>query len=193
MPYILLDTETTGLDPATSDVIELGACVLDESLALVGPEFECTIRPVKPVNPQAIAINGHDWALNCASEGWMSALDRADAWKSFTAWIREHYGPKGWIVMVGWNVSFDHAHLRALCDSVCGWWPFHFQVLDLLQICRYMDVRAGRSRFSYRLDRLAQELGGVPKDGKLHTALTDARTALAVLERFEAGCCVLVV
>jgi len=183
--YLLIDTETSGLLPATSDVIEIGACALAGDLTLAGPEFHRLIRPTLPVAREAINVNGHTWALDPDSPGWTEALEPRAAWLAFEDWIREHYGTRGWIVMVGWNVGFDHAQLKMLCDRAAGWWPFHFQTLDLLTVCRYLDIRADRSRRSYRLDALAKELGGVPKDGKLHTAMTDAKTCLAVLERFE--------
>lgn len=132
--YLLLDTETAGLDPECNPLLEIGARVLtpelekDESvepfLCFVKPILAGTShedQPVEEIDPMAIKINGHTWVYDKESPEYKRAHDPVEAWVLFSAWLRENYKLKNYkrIVMAGWNVNFDVKFLKRLFR---GWY-----------------------------------------------------------------------
>jgi len=191
--YIALDTETTGLDPAANSIIELAAVALDDQLRPRDEEdtFQTLVRPLPhlKIEPQALKVNGHYWCRDTTSETYNKALPYQEAWNSFMEYMARHFGknPK-WIIMIGWNPSFDEAFLREMHRNVSdGAWPFHYHKLDYLSICRYLDIRAGRTRRTYKLASVArqclseEEMAGLVE----HTALADTLLAIKTLEAVE--------
>lgn len=135
--YLALDLETSGLDPATSDILELAAVPLDERLEPVGKGFEMLVRPAREVSTKACEINGHWWAIEQKGEEWENAHQPVHAWEWFHGWLTKQFHKPEWIVLVGWNVGFDQRHLRELYDRVaeCGTkWPFHYHIVDLIGV-----------------------------------------------------------
>lgn len=200
--YIAIDTETTGLDPEHACIIELAAIPLDSALRPqpgIDP-YRTYIRPRshKSISKKAIDINGHTWVYKQASEEYQGALSYDNAWKDFYGWLRQVYEKPSWIIPVGWNISFDEAFLRYLHAhpdvprTVGGGpatprypWPFHYHKIDLLAICRYLDLRAGRTRRSYKLEAMAEHFFGSIADFHMHTALGDVDMSLRVLQQME--------
>jgi DNA polymerase III alpha subunit (gram-positive type) len=194
--YLAIDVETTGLSPDIHCIVELAAMPLDAKLQkmLIEP-LHLFIRPPSDavVDPYALKINGHTWSLDTASEKYQQALEYDVALTALASYIEKHWGRwvnSPWIVPVGWNVSFDISFVQKLYShtplTTSSFWPFHYHTLDLLTICRYLDVCAGRERRSYKLDALVKEF--FPEEaakGEMHTALADCEMMLKVLEKFE--------
>ena len=58
MRQIVLDTETTGLDPAQGHrIIEIG-CVEIENRKLTGRHFQCYLNPDREIDAGAIEVHG---------------------------------------------------------------------------------------------------------------------------------------
>ena len=219
--YLLVDTETTGLDPNRHACLEIGAAVLDDKFELVPDAvFHRYIRPgpSAKIDAAAIQINGHGWAVDPSSETYLASPQPHEAWKQFFDWLAQHFAEAGipkQVIPVGWNVSFDVGFLRRLwCEylmdlavklNVQSWtqlrdhplkghgWPMHYHIIDLIGVCRYLDIRAGRSRKGYKLGIIADEVltpdareALHTKFGAAHTALADAYTALHVIRALEA-------
>lgn len=189
--YLLLDTETTGLNAREHDLVEMAAIALDEHCAkqdAISP-FHTLIRPRfgRKIDSRALAINHHVWCEDKGSEEYQSALCYLDAWNAFYTWLTQHYAPATWIVLVGWNVGFDEAFLREMHQSVAPStpWPFHYHKLDLLSICRFLDMRQGISRLSYSLEKMVETFSNGQRPETMHTALTDCLMALEVLGKVE--------
>jgi len=196
--YLCVDTETTGLEPEHCAMVEIGAIALNKRLRpLEGKSatLNLTLRPDKRVHEiqaKAIQINGHKWVYNENSQEWKDALPYEEAREVFHDFIVSHFPKPKFIVMVGWNVGFDERFLKAMYayqgeSNVSYGWPFHYHKLDLLAICRYLDLRAGRPpRKSYSLEALSKAYFG---DGMAkfaaHTAMGDAQMCLKVLEAME--------
>lgn len=68
--HLLVDTETSGLDPERNAILEVGAIALDDSLAPVGDPLEFTVRPRTgdEIEAEALRVNGHTWATDPASD-----------------------------------------------------------------------------------------------------------------------------
>jgi DNA polymerase-3 subunit epsilon/CBS domain-containing protein len=63
---VVLDTETTGLDPAKSNLIEIGAIRLRAGRIDETGSYRRLIRPPQPVPAQSTAIHGIDDAALAA-------------------------------------------------------------------------------------------------------------------------------
>jgi len=203
--YLAVDLETTGLDPSRNSIIEIGAVPLDEYLNR-RPDVEPFHTYVQPwpdaeVAQQALAVNKQFWVNKPESDEYKRALPYRQAWEAFWSFLYKHYGdnPK-FIVLVGWNVSFDEGFLKRMCvwsnvnervaihdDALKKYkWPFHWHKIDLLGVCRYLDARKGRPpRKSYRLEALAEHYYSALAKFAAHTAMGDCELQLKVLEAIE--------
>lgn len=203
--YVLLDTETTGLVAGQCSIIELGARELNDNFEEVGDEFHLEIRPIdgRFIHPKAIEVNGHTWASDPVERA--KRPGPIDAWNTFYQWLVDRFGVHEvkWIVLVGWNISFDETMLKdwhelarkndrlfrelnpdkpAYTDKP---WPFHYHKIDLLGTARYLDAMSGVTRRSYKLEHLAQELFGGVSKFTMHTALGDCYMALMCVKEIQ--------
>jgi DNA polymerase III epsilon subunit-like protein len=162
--YCFVDLETGDTDPATSDIIEIGAVRVDSATLSVRYTYESKVRPVRPVKAEAAALNGYvdlDWSgapgLDAALPGLFTALDGA--------------------VMVGAFPAFDWGFIVAGCASL-GIEPPKRASRRMLDVC---SMAAGLYD--------AEEIDGTSLNaicdyfgvrGQSHRALSDARRALDV-------------
>lgn len=193
--YLLVDVETGGLDPYRHALLEIGAVALDSGLKVrtnkkgIPVTFETKVCPCGGVVEEAaVEVNGHRWALNPRSTEYRTAPNSATARVAFNRWLEQHYGvAPSYVVLVGWNVGFDKGFLERLYRHGTANCPFHYHVLDLLGVARYLDALQGKIRKSYALQAIAGELGVKPR-GQAHTALADALLALDVVNTLQKTC-----
>ena len=155
-PMIALDIETTGLDPETDAVIEIGAVRFEGSR--VDDEWSTLVQPGRPLPPFIVDLTGiTDDMLRNAPR-----LSRVVA--DLAAFV-------GDAPVVGHNIAFDLSFLRrrGLFENNLA--------LDTYDLASVVLPDAGR----YRLTALAAALG-VPVLGQ-HRALTDARTTCQIFHR----------
>src|SRR5262245_19127574 len=57
---VVLDTETTGLDPASARIVEVGVVRIARGRVDAADTFHCLVRPDTPIPPAASAIHGID-------------------------------------------------------------------------------------------------------------------------------------
>ena len=156
---VVLDTETTGLDPASSRIIDIGAVRLGPDLRVV-ERFSTLVAPGVPL-PLHIRR--------------MLALDDADlagapAFPEAFAELRRFCGDA---VLAAHNAGFDREHLaaearRAGLPALGADW---FDTLDAALLL-YPELD------SHALDAMAEELD-LPRD--VHRALPDAEVAAALV------------
>lgn len=113
---VVVDLETTGLDPSCHDIIEMCAWAYDpRSLAVVpadsGGEFYSKMRPGRPENVSLDALEANKLKL----EDIMSWPDPKAVWPQFVRWLKrynkecnEYTAP----LAAGKNVAFDLAFIR---------------------------------------------------------------------------------
>jgi DNA polymerase III epsilon subunit-like protein len=125
----IVDVETTGLDPAYHEMVDLGAIYVDPDGRELG-RFFVRIRPRHPqrLDPGAAAVNGYSEAR------WheLGAVEEAEAvrrWLEFHATLAAGHR----VVFTALNVWFDQAFTTALLARNGKRWRdlFHYQVLDL--------------------------------------------------------------
>jgi ATP-dependent DNA helicase DinG len=155
-PLVALDIETTGLDPQTDAVIEIGA-VRFQGSRLDG-EWSTLVQPGRPLSPFITDLTGiTDDMLRNAPR-----LSRV---------LGDLHTFVGDLPVVGHSIGFDLSFLRpkgVLTDN---------QALDTYDLAAVVLPSAGR----YRLSALAATLA-VPIQGK-HRALADAHTTFQIFIR----------
>src|SRR5699024_4509183 len=99
--FVLIDLETTGLQPGRDEIIEFGALRIDGDKET---EFSCLVRPAGPLPKTIAELTGlTDETLQAQGLAMEQALQQ------FLTFI-------GRDKLVGYNLSFDMAFLRAACQ-----------------------------------------------------------------------------
>ena len=156
---VVLDTETTGLDPERDRVIDIGAVRLGPDLE-IGERFATLVDPGVPIPlfiTRLVGITDAD-------------VRGAPAFPEAFAALREFVGDA---VLVGHNVGFDRDHLAAGARRA-GLPPLANAWFDTLEAALLLYPELDR----HALAILAAELG---IERQAHRALPDAETAADVL------------
>jgi DNA polymerase III subunit epsilon len=156
MREIVLDTETTGLDPAKGDrIVEIGAVELVNHLA-TGKTFHAYINPERDVPPEAEAVHGLSTAFLKGKPVFAAIAEE------FLAFI-------GGDMLVIHNASFDTGFLNAELDYLGHPPILPERVLDTLQIARRKHPMGPNS-----LDALCKRYGVDNSKRTKHGALLDS-------------------
>jgi CBS domain-containing protein len=167
---VALDTETTGLDPASARLVEVAAVRLAGGRLDQASAFRRLVRPGVAIPAAATAIHGIDDAAIAQAPAF------AAVWPELAAFI-------GDAVVIGHSVGFDLAILKRECERAGLSWS------RPRSLCvRLLGEVAQHDLAGYSLDQLADWLG-VAVAGR-HSALGDAVTTsqifLALLPRLRA-------
>lgn len=158
--YIAIDLETTGLDPYTDGIVELGAVKFIEDGSIIDT-FESLADPGIPISLNAGKLHGikqHDLkGKPSPKEVWIYFLD----WAS-----NDH------LAFVAHNAGFEIGFLRSLYRDTFKMPEFQF--VDTLTLSR----RRLPNLISYRLVDLVPDLGC-----NSHRALADAKACSRLLVR----------
>ena len=158
---VVIDTETTGLDPRKARVIELAGVRLSAGKLVAGNSFRQLLRPADESIPAVTTrIHGIDDAMVAGSPLF------ADVWPRFNTFL-------GQTLVIGHAVGFDLAVLKRECDLAGLPWR-RPRTLDTRQLAQI----AAPELAGYSLDQLAAWTGVDVADR--HSALGDAITAARV-------------
>lgn len=167
---VVLDTETTGLDPAKAWIVEIGAFRLRGGKLDAEPSLHRRVQPGTPIPAEAVAIHGIDSA------------DVADA-PPFAAIASEVAEALDGAVVIGHAIGFDLAVLkREFARAGRDWTPP--RALDT----RMLAEIAAPGLAGYTIENLAAWLGldVVRRHSALGDAETAARIFLALLPKLRA-------
>lgn len=164
---LVVDLETTGLDPRSDAIVEIAACLLaPKTLTEVG-WFHSVVRTDVRMDARAASVHG------------VSLDDLADA-PPLASVIKDFAGfAPNQVILAGHNVSFDVAFLRAAYEQTNHRFEFDYHLLDIWSIAFFILGAEGVSLQSYSLDALCSLFG--IKRGQRHRALEDARASAAIL------------
>ncbi len=171
MRQIVLDTETTGLEPESGHrVIEIGALELIER-RLTGSRFHRYLNPERPVESGALRVHG------LSDEFLAEQPCFADVASDFLAYIADselviHNAP--------FDVGFLNAELRRLTSPTRI--EDHACVLDTLDLARQLHPGQRNS-----LDALCRRYEVDDSRRELHGALLDAELLAEVYLRMTGG------
>ena len=171
MTTILLDFETSGLNPYYADIIEIGAKVLgsdDYFEALVKPQsgdrLTHHISEITGITPKMLMYHGKNWK---------------NAYADFYNWLLEHLvsGETNTIVCHN-GLGFDFLFLKRILNEVrdtlktdiTGFEEIHLVYVDTLPVCKRLFVNLHSFKQGYLAGRLQV------KDYGEHRALADVCT-----------------
>ncbi|MBR1279432.1 DUF294 nucleotidyltransferase-like domain-containing protein [Bradyrhizobium sp. AUGA SZCCT0283] len=167
---VVIDTETTGLDPRKARVIELAGVRLSAGKLIAGDSFRQLLRPADESIPAVTTrIHGIDDAMVAGSPLF------ADVWPRFNTFL-------GQALVIGHAVGFDLAVLKRECDLAGLPWR-RPRTLDTRQLGQI----AAPDLAGYSLDDLAAWTGVdvVDRHSALGDAITSARVFLALVPKLR--------
>ena len=171
-----IDLETTGLDPARHEIIEIG-CILAQQIPSDGNgprlkeinSFDIKVRPehIETADPLALKINGYTEA------GWQEAETLSSALATLS---EKTIGA----VPVGHNIDFDIGFLRAAYEKLGIPWVLHYKRLDTISIA-YARLYDEPNLSQFSLDMLCKKLN-IPYTLK-HRAGSDIRATFELYKK----------
>lgn len=163
MYEIVLDTETTGLEPGEGHrIVEIGAVELFNHMP-TGRRFHRYLNPDRPMPPEALAVHG-------LTDVFLADKPR---FEEVVAEFLDFLGRDSRLVIH--NAAFDIKFLR-MKEAVSGV-ALRNPVMDTLVLSLLLDG----PQAEHSLDAIAERLGVQVKDR--HTALGDARATAEILVR----------
>lgn len=158
--FIVFDLETTGLDAAKHEIIEIGAIRVNRD-STNHETFQALVKPSKKIPNKIVELTSITQEMLDADGG---AVDEA---------LRDLATFVGDLRLVSFNAEFDMAFLNA-ATARCGLTSFNNPVSCALKMAR----RAWPGRKSYRLVDIAKDGNLDSKD--THRALGDCQRTLTV-------------
>jgi len=167
----VIDTETTGLDPAKARVVEIGAVPLRRGKLDKAAALRQLVNPGEPIPAEATRIHAIDDSVVA------SAPKFAAAWPDISA-------ATSGAILIGHTLGFDLAVLKRECERAdLPWVPP--RTLDTRLLAQVVEPHLG----GYTLEHLASWLA-VKIDDR-HSALADAivtgKIFLALLPKLREG------
>ncbi len=163
VPFLVLDTETTGLDVENDRVISIGAVRLAGARIYRAASFDRLVNPVTVIPQRSTAIHGITDAMVA------EAPQFPDVYRDFGALLAG-------TVAVGHHIDFDLAILKQECARSGLDWPEPFSLCTLM-LAEALYPKLPKAS----LEGLAEMLG-VEIEGR-HTALGDALVTAEVFAR----------
>lgn len=160
-PFAILDTETTGLDPAKHEIIEIA---VKSPLGV----YHSLVKPQRLDLAEAKALELNGYADH--PERW----DDAPTIDKVMPAVMAHLTA---CIMVGHNVSFDKGFLNAAHEQVFGKRLPFYHALDTVTLAMEHLPDLGR----FNLDAVCTVLG--ISNAGAHTALADVLRCEAVLNK----------
>ena len=171
-----IDLETTGLDPETHEIIEIGGLVVKQipqtnrgaKLEIID-EFEYKVKPenIEKADPEALRINGYnepDWLFAAGLKNVMQDISE----KTQSA------------NLVAQNVVFDWSFLNQAFKKTGVQNKMHYHKIDVINLAFTKFYHNPNLQY-FNLKTLAEHFN--IKNEKAHTALADIKTTFEVYKR----------
>jgi DNA polymerase-3 subunit epsilon len=173
---IVLDIETTGIDPSVNGIASIGAIMLSGE----SPFYqEVCIDDDLKVDAKALEING--FTLESLKDSNKPTMARTT--RDFTDWATHAKDT----IVCAWNAKFDVEFLAVEYERAHMYWPFGYRVVDLHSIVHFLMSNTGDG-FVPAHDGIttiglnyALKWCGLPEEPEPHNALTGARCNLSIL------------
>lgn len=167
----IADYETTGLDPAIHEIIEVGLVVVDQSTLAVLDELDLKVRPehIETASPRALEVNGYDEA------DWHDAVSLGTAMMRFAELTKD-------AMLTSHNITFEHKFTDAAFKKLGIADPMDYHRPDLFTAALESLRHSGLQGFN--LVKVAAFLGIEPEPDP-HRAINGARQALDVYRKIR--------
>lgn len=162
MAYVVFDTETTGLDPATDEVVQLGAVRVVNGKVVVGEELETLVNPGISIPKRSTDVHGIDDTMIADAPCFSEVCAKLHSFAADS-------------VFVAHNAAFDMAFLHKQTPKTGK--RFDQPVLDTV----LMSAAVFGASAIHTLDAICDRLGIVIPQDQRHTAMGDAVATAGVL------------
>jgi DNA polymerase-3 subunit epsilon len=167
--FVVLDSETTGLNPRTDRLITIGAVAVQGGEILLNDAFDALVRV--PENTSAVTVHG------VTRDESRAGLEEPEALERFLGYVRDG-------VIVGHHIGHDIATFDAAYERHWGARLLN-RSMDTMDLTLHLELAgafAGRPPIRrFTLDALCEMFGVIPHDR--HTASGDAFITALVLLR----------
>ncbi|MEO5822570.1 MAG: exonuclease domain-containing protein [Vicinamibacteraceae bacterium] len=167
--FVVLDSETTGLDPRTDRLITIGAVVVRGGAIHLDDAFDALVRV--PKNTSAVTVHG------VTRDEARAGVEEAEALERFLDYVRDG-------VIVGHHIGHDIATFDTAYGRHWGARMLN-RSMDTMDLTLHLEkdgAFAGRPPIRrFTLDALCEMFGVIPHDR--HTASGDAFITAQVLLR----------
>lgn len=170
-PILVVDVETTGVNPTSDSIVEIGACLLSPVDFTEVRRFHSRVRPTSSVGEEALGIHGLTDQILAAAPAVDTVME------AFLAFAPED------AIIAGHNVAFDIAFLKAAFQNAGLAYPFDYHSIDVWSIAYVAMAGGDDDSRSFRLDALSRRFG--LDRPSLHSALEDATITSEVLRRLR--------
>jgi len=162
---IVVDVETTGLNPKKHQIVSIGAVDYDTGETFYG---ECRVYKNDEIDPRALAVNGF-------TEEYLRNYKRPSPKRLYETFYTWTVGRS--MMLAGCVVGFDISFLKSVHERTQGSkdFPFYYRSIDLHSIAYQ---RFGKS---YALKTICENLGVEPEP-EIHNALNGAMKAYECLK-----------
>lgn len=164
LPFVVFDTETTGLDPVKDEIVQIGAVRVLNGRLVASEAFDTLVDPGRPIPATAARVHGITAAIVAG------APSPGEAVASFHRFARGE-------TLVAHNAPFDLAFLTRHARR--GGYEFDAPVLDTVLLSAALFGESAE----HSLDAIAERLGVAIDAAARHTAMGDAVTTARVLLR----------
>jgi DNA polymerase-3 subunit epsilon len=169
--FVVLDSETTGLNPRTDLIITIGAVAMRDTEILLDDAFDALIKVER--NTEAVTVHG------VTRDESLKGVDEAVALERFLDYLRDG-------VIVGHHIGHDIATLDVALERHWGIRLLN-RSLDTMDLTLHLErdgAFVGRPPIrQFTLDGLCAMFGIIPHDR--HTAGGDAFITAQVFQRLE--------
>ncbi|MFA6603335.1 MAG: 3'-5' exonuclease [Patescibacteria group bacterium] len=165
-PIAITDIETTGLDPDTHEIIEIGLVLVDQKTLEILDTYEVKVRPehLETAQPEALKVNGYDPA------DWQNAVPLAAAMAEYARRTRD-------AIFLAHNVSFDWPFVAKAFRKTGVRDEMSYHRLCNMSGARFLLHNKGLANF--KQNQVAEFLGLEPEP-EVHRALNGAMLAYQV-------------
>ncbi|GIW57491.1 MAG: hypothetical protein KatS3mg083_436 [Candidatus Dojkabacteria bacterium] len=179
---IVLDIETSGLDPYKASILSIGAIDFSQP-----SEFfygECRVDDNAVIDPESLKVAG--FTIQQVTD---SSKDSTESLiKDLIRWLSDRNDR----TIAGQNVHWDVGFLRVTCARLGINYPFGQRIVDLHSVAYSKFLELGlqipldRNRTALDLDRIL-DFVGLPMRPSNHHALEDARLEAEAFSRIIFG------
>jgi DNA polymerase-3 subunit epsilon len=156
----IVDIETSGLDPETHEILEIGVVIFDTRTLEIVNTLDLRVKPehIETANPQALKVNGYN------EEEWTDCMSLQMAMMIFKAQTQD-------ATFCAHNMIFDWSFILKASEKTGVGLNFDYHKLDLLSIA-WARIPHNKVQ-SWSLKTICSYLNITPEP-KLHRGLQGA-------------------
>jgi DNA polymerase-3 subunit epsilon len=168
-PVAITDVETSGLDPARCEIIDIGMVLVDQHNLKVIDRLNLKVKPDHPevFSEEARKINGYN------ESGWQHALGLPDVMEVYSRKTKD-------AIFCAHNVTFDWAFIEAAFKKTGVKNLMDYHRLDLLTMAWLKFRNSGLKRLN--MNEVAKFLG-IPEEPLPHRGINGAMTEYEIFKK----------